>query len=481
MNDTNQGMTWDLAIIGAGSAAKAAATEARRLGKSVAMIERSAPGGTCLNVGCVPSKMMLAAAGARESARDTSYPGIDTFAGPVDLALLVKDKDGFIVHRREEDHIKGTRQAGIELLEGDATFAPSGPDDRPTLVITGSDGDSTRITAEQVLIATGARPFVPDIPGLAEIDYLTSSTAMALEHVPESLVVIGGNAIGLEQAQLFARLGAKTTVIELAPRVAPFEDPDISAALEKALAAEGITFHTGANLTRIKPTATGALATVTAGRRTFEVPAEKILVATGRRPATEDLNLQAVGVQTGPRGEVKVDEYLRTAHPRVWAAGDVTGQRQFVYVAGAQGVTVVANAFGSAPQTLDYTTLPRVTFTSPALASVGLTPAEAEAVGQPYETRELPLALVPRAMVSRHTEGLLKLVSDPATGRILGVHMVGQEAGEVITAATYALTAGFTVQQLAATWAPFLTMAESLRIVTQLPPATTMDREPAKD
>jgi mercuric reductase len=168
---------------------------------------------------------------------------------------------------------------------------------------------------------------------------------------------------------------------------------------------------------------------------------------------------------------VAVDEHLRTSHPRIWAAGDVTGHPQFVYVAAAQGATAVSNAFGDSPQALDYTTLPRVTFTSPAVASVGLTPAQAEAAEQPFETRELPLALVPRAFINRKSAGVLKLVSDRVTDRLIGVHMVGEEAGEVITAATYALSAGLTVQQLATTWAPFLTMAESLRMAAQMPPA----------
>ncbi|MEU1520054.1 mercury(II) reductase [Streptomyces sp. NPDC005811] len=471
-NDNNAGQTYDLAVIGAGSAAKAAATDARLRGKSVIMVERGAPGGTCLNVGCIPSKTLLAAAAVHATAQRGGFPGIDTSAGPVDLSQLVKDKDRFIAERREEDHVKGTEQAGIDLLRGEASFAPS-VQDRLTLAVTGNGSAKVRITAEHVLIATGARPFIPDIPGLADVDYLTSSTAMSLDRVPESLLVIGGNAIGLEQAQFFARLGARTTVVELAPRIAPFEDLAISAALCQALTEEGIAFRTSAILTSVEPTDTGVLATVTAGEDVFHLSAEKILIATGRRPVTDGLNLAAVGVNVGPRGEVVVDEYLRTTHPHIWAAGDVTGHRQFVYVAGAQGATAVANAFGETARSLDYTTVPRVTFTSPTLASVGLTPAEAEAAGQPYETRELPLAFVPRAVVSRHPHGVLKLVSDPETGRLLGVHMVGLEAGEVITAATYALSARFTVQQLATTWAPFLTMAEALRMAAQMPAAAT--------
>lgn len=466
MHSNSHTQTYDLAVIGAGSAAKAAATEARRRGKSVVMVERADPGGTCLNVGCIPSKGLLAAAEARETARNSSFPGIPTSAGSADLSLLVEAKDAFVRERREEDHVKGTEQAGIVLLRGTASFSPSGRE-RPALVVTAHDGEQTQLSAEHVLIGTGAQPLIPDIPGLGDVDYLTSASAMSLDRVPESLLVIGGNAIGLEQAQLFARLGARTTVVELAPRIAPFEDPSLSAAAQQALAEEGIDFLTGTTLTGVRPTGTGVLARLAADGEQREVPAENILIATGRRPVTDGLNLTAVDVELGPRGEIPVDEHLRTAHPRIWAAGDVTGQRQFVYVAGAQGAAAASNIFGDSPEALDYTAVPRVTFTSPAVASVGLTPHEADAAGQPHETREVPLAFVPRAMVNQRTSGLLKLVSEPDAGRILGVHMVGAEAGEVITAATYLLSAGFTVEQLAGTWAPFLTMAESLRITAQ--------------
>lgn len=468
MNTPTTNDKYDLAVIGAGSAAKAAATEARRRGKSVVMIERGHPGGTCLNVGCVPSKHLLAAAAARAGAGSSRFPGITSSAGSVDLASLITDKDAFVSHVRERDHVEGTAQAGIVLRRGTASF--SGADDTGvSLIITDEDGGAEEIVAGHVLLATGAQPFVPPIPGIDTIDYLTSSTSMSLHHLPASLIVIGANAIGLEQAQLFARLGAKVTVVEIADRIAPFEDPAISAALQDALEAENIEILTAANLTQVQPDGEGVLAMVEVAGATIRVKAERLLVATGRRPVTDGLNLDAVGLAVGARGEVSVDEHLRTSHPRIWGAGDVTGNPQFVYVAATQGVTAVANAFGDTPQALDYTMLPRVTFTSPAVASVGLTAAQAETAGHSFQTRELPLNFVPRAVINRKTSGLLKLVSDLDTGRLLGVHMVGEEAGEVITAATYALSAGLTVEQLATIWAPFLTMAESLRMAAQMP------------
>ncbi|MFU0506340.1 dihydrolipoyl dehydrogenase family protein [Pseudaminobacter sp. NGMCC 1.201702] len=468
----NDSTTYDLVTIGSGSAARAAANEARRLGKTVAMIEHGAAGGTCLNVGCVPSKFLIAAAAARFSAQHSRFAGIETSASGANLGLLVDDKDRMIGGFREAFHVKGPIEAGIDVLRGTASFAASESADFVELTVSKPDEEAVRVRAGQVLIATGAAPFIPDIAGLGDVEVLTSSSAMALDRVPASLLVIGGNAIGLEQAQLFSRLGAKVTVVEVAPRIAPFEDPAISTALMLALSEEGIEFRTGANLTRVEAQDGGVRATIAIGDDTYQLSAEKLLMATGRRPVTGDLELEMVGVQTGPRGEVPVDEYLRTANPRIWAAGDVTGLAQLVYVASEQGTTAAHNALTGDLRALDYTTLPRVTFTSPEVAAVGMTPAQAQAAKIPYEVREFPVSFVLRAIVARHASGLIKLVSNRETDKILGVHMVGEAAGEVIAAATYVLSAGFTVTQLATLWSPYFTMAESLKNVAKAAPVS---------
>ena len=461
---------YDLVTIGSGSAARAAANEARRLDKTVAMIEQGLAGGTCLNVGCVPSKTLLAAASARMSAAHGKFPGIATSAGPVDLSLLVRDKDQMIGHFRQSFHVQAPKDAGIAVFRGKATFVASDEPDIVALVVADSDGNTNLVYAKQVLIASGAAPFIPSIPGLSEVDFLTSGSAMSLEQVPESMLVVGGNAIGLEQGQLFARLGSKVEVVEIAPRIAPFEDPAISAALEQALSAEGIMFHTGANLTNVVPHESGVLATVVAEGRTQQIFAHKILIATGRRPATEGLNLDAVNVSRGDRGEIIVDEHLRTSNPRIWAAGDVTGMAQLVYVASAQGTVAASNALGNEPRSLDYTALPRVIFTSPEMAAVGMTPMQAEAAQIAYDVREIPVSFVLRAIVSRHDKGIIKMISERETGRILGIHMVGESAGEVIAAATYIISAGLTVDQVAKQWSPYFTMAESLKNVASSAP-----------
>src|SRR5882757_3324025 len=231
------------------------------------------------------------------------------------------------------------------------------------------------------------------------------------------MIVIGGNAVGLEQAQLWARLGVHVTIMEIADRLAPFEEPEVSEILTEVLTDEHIAVHTATTISTVRREAAGYVVTATGRAQPIEVRAEQLLVATGRRPVTNGLNLAAVDVMVGPRGEVVVDEYLRTTNPRIWAAGDVTGGPQFVYVAGAQGSLVADNALDKADRTLDYRHLPRVTFTSPAIASVGMTDTQAQAAGIACDCRVLPLRHVPRALVNRDTRGLIKLVADRDTGR----------------------------------------------------------------
>lgn len=454
---------FDLAIIGSGSAAFAAAIAARGKGASVVMVESGTVGGTCVNVGCVPSKALLAAAATRHSAATADrFPGLVATTIPVDAAALIAGKDRLVQQLRGEKYLDLAAAHGWEILSGTATFVGG-----PALRVTGHRGEQGYIEAARYLIATGSVPWVPPIDGLTESGYLTSTSAMALDTLPDSMIVVGGNAVGLEQAQVFARLGTRVTVVEARERIAPFDDPALSAALEQYLRAEGMIVHTGATLTRVHPDSDGVRATARISDAIVDLSADRVLVAAGRRPLTSGLGLDAVGVTTGPVGEVVVDEYLRTSNDRIWAAGDVTGAPQFVYVAGAQGTLAADNAFGDTPRTLDCTALPRVTFTSPALAAVGLTEAQAAAAGIPTTARTLPLTHVPRALANRDTRGLITLIAHAQTGQLIGAHVLAEGAGEIITAAIYALTAGLTVGQIATTWHPYLTMSESLKLAAQ--------------
>lgn len=451
---------YDLAIVGSGGGAFAAAIAARRRDLRVVMVERDVIGGTCVNVGCIPSKALLAAAEACHRAANGRFPGIRTDAGPVDMPTLIAAKDDLVADVRQRKYIDLADEYGFELVEGSARFVGG-----PAL-----DVDGRRIVAGHYLVATGAEPAIPDVPGLRESGYLTSTTAMELDRAPASLVVIGGGYVGIEQAQLFAHLGSRVTML-VRSRLARGEEPEVRDVIRHAFADEGITVHEGVMPDRVR--GDGDEVVVVAGGEEFRT--EHVLVATGRRPRTDGLGLAGIGVELGRRGEILVDDELATSDPRVWAAGDVTGQPQFVYVAAKHGGLVVENAFDGAGKRLDYSALPRITFTNPTIASAGLTEAQAHEQGLECECRVLPLEHVPRAIVSRNTRGLVKLVAEREGGRIIGVHIIGAGAGDVILAGSLAIQTGMTVEQLAAGWNPYLTLGEGLYLAAQ-----SFHRDPGK-
>lgn len=463
-----QNFDFDLAIIGSGGGAFAAAIRATSLGKSVLMVERSTAGGTCVNTGCVPSKALLAAAESRHVAADADgrFPGISASVGAVDMPALIGGKRALVEAMRAEKYVDLIADYGWDFRHGDAVFAGT-PED-PALEITSPDGGRASVTAAHYLVATGSSPWTPPVPGLRETDYLTSTTAMELEEVPESLLVVGGGYVAMEQAQLFARLGSRVTML-VRSRLASAEEPEVSLALMSVFNDEGIRVVRRATLSSVEQDpATGgvtAVVDVSGGREEFR--ASRILMATGRRAVTEGLNLDTVGVKTGDRGEVHVQKTMASTNPRIWAAGDVTGHREFVYVASAHGALAVENAFTGAGREVDYRHLPRVAFTSPAMAAVGLTDKEATDAGISCQCRVLPLEYVPRALVNRDTRGFIKLVAENGTGRILGLTAVGKESGDLAAAGVYILEAGMTVDQVANLWSPYLTMAEGIKIAAQ--------------
>ncbi len=457
---------YDLAIVGSGGAAFAAAIHATGLGKTVMMVERGTVGGTCVNTGCVPSKALLAAAGARRVAADARFPGISTSAGLVDMAALVGGKDDLVKSMRAEKYADLITEYGWDLRAGTATF--TGPAASPLLQVTGPDGRVEQVEAQHYLVATGSAPWAPPIEGLDQVGYLTSTTAMELDVVPASLLVLGGGYVALEQAQLFARLGSTVTVLARS-RLASAEEPEVGEVFEAVFADEAITVVTSASVSSVRrdePTGEVVATALVAGD-VREFRATQLLVATGRRPVTDGLGLDGVGVTVGGRGQVVVDDGLGTSNPRIWAAGDVTGHPQFVYVAGVHGSLAVDNAFTGADRVLDYTDLPRVTFTTPNIAAVGLTEEQASQAGIRCDCRVLPLQYVPRALVNRDTRGFVKIVADADTGLILGVTAVAHAAGELAAAAVYILNAEMTVEQVANLWCPYLTMTEGIKIAAQ--------------
>ncbi|WP_243638185.1 mercury(II) reductase [Rubrobacter taiwanensis] len=447
---------YDLAIIGSGSAAFAAAIRASGEGARVAVIERGTVGGTCVNAGCIPSKNLLAAAEAYHRAAGHPFRGIETKAGAVDFGALVGMKAEVVLKLRREKYEELAEEYGFGIIRGEAAFVS------PEAIEAGG----RRITAQRFLIATGAAPWVPPVAGLEEAGYLTSTSAMELKELPESLVVIGGNYIGLEMGQLFADLGSKVTIVEMLDRLVPGEEPEVSRWIERILREQGVEVITSARVGRVEG---GGKKTVVAeaGRKERRMEAEEVLVATGRRPVLDGLGLEKAGIERDGRGALVLDETLRTTNPRVFAAGDVTGAPQFVYVAAAQGTLAAENALLGAGRKVDYEALPRVTFTTPNIAAAGLTDARARELGYRCECRVVGLENVPRAIVNLDTRGMVKIVAEQGSGRVLGVHAVGDSAGEIILAGVYAVKFGLTVRDLAETWAPYLTMSEGIRLAAQ--------------
>ncbi|MBX6377314.1 MAG: mercury(II) reductase, partial [Clostridia bacterium] len=447
---------YDLAIVGSGGAAFAAAIRARDRGARVVMIERGTLGGTCVNVGCVPSKTLLRAGEIYHLAGHHPFAGIATQVGRVEMAALVRQKDELVAELRRRKYEDLIGEYGWELVRGEAAFV-----DPHTLAV----GDS-RIRARSILIATGARPAVPAIPGLAEAGYLTSTTALSLDHVPESVAVIGSGYVALELGQWLARLGAKVTLMQRSPRFLGAYDPEVGEVMAEVLRDEGIELLTGVRYERVEGGREGRRVRIEVGGHSRAVEAEAILVAAGRQPNTEALRLDRAGVEVGARGEVRVDAELRTNVPHILAAGDVTAGPQFVYVAAYEGGVAAENALGAHKQ-VDLSVVPTVTFTSPAIATVGLTEVRARQARYDVKTSLLPLSAVPRALVNRDSRGLFKLVAEAATGRVLGAQIVAENAGDAVYAATLAVRFQLTLADLTDTLAPYLTMAEGIRLAAQ--------------
>ncbi|MEC1158919.1 MULTISPECIES: mercury(II) reductase [Bacillaceae] len=456
---------YDLLIIGSGGAAFSAAIEAVGQGAKVAMVERGTIGGTCVNIGCVPSKTLLRAGEINHLARMNPFLGLDISAGPVDLATLVNKKNELVDNMRQEKYVNLIDDYGFDLIQGEAKFL-----DENTVEV-----DGRKITAKSFFISTGASPQVPDIEGLKEVDFLTSTTALELKELPKRLAVIGSGYIAMELGQLFHNLGSEVTLIQRSPRILKTYDPEISEAVTEALTEQGISLITGATYERVEKDGDVKRIHIVVNGEKQVIEAEQLLVATGRKPNTAALNLDAAGVKVGSREEVIIDEYLRTSNPRIFAAGDVTMGPQFVYVAAYEGGVAARNALAVTEQKIDLRFVPGVTFTNPSIATVGLTEEQAKAEGYEVKTSVLPLDAVPRALVNRETTGVFKLIADAKTLKVLGVHIVAENAGDVIYAGTLAVKFGLTVQDLRESLAPYLTMAEGLKLA-----ALTFDKDVSK-
>ncbi|MFN3615354.1 MAG: mercury(II) reductase [Rubrimonas sp.] len=457
--------TYDLAVIGAGSAGFSAAITAAGQGASVALIGHGTIGGTCVNVGCVPSKTMIRAAEALHGARAaTRFPGLVGDAHVGDWRNLIAAKNDLVATLRQKKYADLLHEYdGISYLEGAARLNGAG------VLFQGSP-----VAAGKIIIATGGRPAVPPISGIESVSYLTSTTLLDLETLPTSLIVIGGGYIGAELAQMMARMGVAVTVV-CRSRLLPQVEPEVSDALAAAFRAEGITLHCGITYHTCREDATGVSVCVEENGQRIELKAERLLVATGRTPNTEALGLTAAGIVQDGRGAIAVDNRMRTSKAGVYAAGDVTDRDQFVYMAAYGAKLAALNALNGDSLVYDNNAMPWVVFSDPQVAGVGLSEAAAKAAGHEIKTSIVLLDQVPRALAARDTRGLIKLVADARTGRLLGGQILAPEGADSIQTLALALRFGMTAKALGETIFPYLTTVEGLKLAAQ-----TFDKDLAK-
>jgi mercuric reductase len=447
-----------IAIIGSGSGAFAAAIHAASKGAEVFIIEMGTLGGTCVNVGCVPSKIFIRAAEAAHMQSSHPFSGLGKPAIHLDRRSLTLQQQARVEelrHAKYESILEANEH--IHLIRGFAAFK-----DEHTLSIELTEGGIQELVADRILIATGSSPFIPDIPGLKDTPYWTSTEALQTEVQPKSLAVIGGSVVALELAQAYARFGTKVTLLARSTLLSK-DDPTIGIGLKSAFENEGIIVLTHTIPTAIAYDHSGFRLTLP---DTSVLTVDQVLVAAGRHANTPRLNLKAAKIAVDKFGNVIVDDEMRTNVPHIFAAGDCTSQPQYVYVAAAAGTRAAANMLGGHAK-LDLSIMPAVVFTDPQVATVGLTEAQALEEGIQPESRLLTLDNVPRSLSAFNTSGFIKLVAEKGTGKILGAQILAHEGSEVIQTVAVAMKAKMTIKDLSQMLFPYLTMAEGLKLCAQ--------------
>ncbi len=442
----------DLCVIGAGAGGLSVAAGASQMGASVVLFERGAMGGDCLNVGCVPSKALLAAGHAAHTARSAGRFGLDAAVRPVDWPRVREHVRGVIAAIAPIDSVERYEGLGVRVIQAHARFVGSRE----------VEGGGVRVRAKFMVIATGSVPSVPPVPGLAEVPYLTNESIFELDDRPEHLLVLGGGAIGVELAQAHARLGCRVTLVE-AGQLLRAEDPEATEVVRRSLEGDGVTIHEGRAVTKVARSADGGvLLSLGDGDGVETLAGSHLLVAAGRRVAFDGLDLERAGIATDARGRLVLDARLRTSNRRVFAVGDAAGGPQFTHVAGAHAGVVIRNALFRLPAKADNAGVPRVTYTAPELAHVGPTEAELRAAGTRFNVLRWSFAENDRAQAERSVEGFTKALVAP-NGRILGATVVGESAGELVSLWGLAIAQGLKVGALAGLTIAYPTRAEIVR------------------
>jgi mercuric reductase len=455
---------YDLLVIGGGSAAFAAAIKAREQNVSVAVVNGGTIGGTCVNVGCIPSKNLLHAAEMVGLARQNAYPGLQMSAEVTDFPALIRQKDEVVERLRRKKYTDLLGVYGIHLIEGRASFVSAHDVEV---------GGERLVWGDTVLIATGSRAWAPPIPGLDGVDWLDSTRALDLKELPRRLAVIGGGYIACELGQMFHRFGSEVTILKRRPGLlTDHHEPEIGLALQSYFEAEGLGVRTGLEFRRVRKEGDEIVITFVQDGREDEVRCDQLLIATGRVANTDGLNLEAVGVHTDERGFVRVDKTGRTSVRHILAAGDVVGDPLLVTVAAQAAQIAVRNALNGRNDEIEVSAVPSAVFSDPQVARVGLKEAEARAQGFDVKVARLSFEDVPKAAAIHDTRGLVKMIADRKTDRVLGVHIVGPLAADIIHEAALAVRFGLKTQDLIDTVHVYPTMSEAIKMVAQ-----TFDRD----
>jgi len=444
---------YHLVVIGAGTAGLVTAAAAAGLGARVALVERHLMGGDCLNVGCVPSKAIIRAARAWHEAREAHR----IFGGP---PVVERGDFGAVMERLRQlradlssgDSVHRFRDLGVDVFLGEGRFVG------PTVVEIGGK----RLEFRRAVVATGGRPDAPKIPGLAAAGYLTNETIFSLTALPPRLLVIGAGPVGCELAQAFARLGSQVTVIDRGEHAMPREDADAAGVVERAMERDGVVFRRRASIIRVERSGGERLIVLQGTNGEAPVRGDEILVAAGRVPNVEGLDLEAAGIAYDRAG-VRVNDRLRTTNRRVYAAGDICSRFRFTHAADALARIVVQNALFHGRARASRLIIPWTTYTSPELAHVGMYEKDARGAGLPVDTLTIPMHQVDRAVLDGETEGFLRVHLKKGTDRILGATLVAEHAGEMISEISLAMTAGLGLGRIGATIHPYPTQAEVFR------------------
>lgn len=447
-----------IAIVGTGSGAFAAAIKAVEQGATVTIIEGGEViGGTCVNIGCVPSKIFIRGAGIAHLQGHHAFNGLPLNTPVIDRKAMVMQQQEWVEKLRYAKYESILESnPGINLMRGMARFKDAG-----TLIVTQSDGSEKEIKADRFLLAVGARPMIPAIQGLADTPYWTSTEALIAEEIPKHLVVLGGSVVALELAQAFRHLGSEVTVMARSTFLSK-EDPEIGEGLKSAFEGEGINVQLHTVPDSISHNGKEFVLTTAQG----EVTCDQLLVATGRTSNADTLELENTGVKTTRTGNIVIDDHMRTNVDNIYAAGDCTSQPQFVYVAAAAGTRAARNMTGD-DVAIDLSAMPAVVFTDPQVATVGLSEQQARDQGLDVDSRTLDLENVPRALANMDTRGFIKLVAEKDSGRIVGCQVLANEGGEIIQTAVLAIRNRMTINELADQLFPYLTMVEGLKLTAQ--------------